>query len=57
MVLAFLARKTHTPLHGFFRPAKKPMHFSHGFSLSGSKNPYTFAWVFSSGKKTHAVFA
>jgi hypothetical protein len=57
MVLAFLARKTHTPLHGFFRPAKKTMHFSHGFSLSGSKNPYTFAWVFSSGKKTHALFA
>jgi hypothetical protein len=35
MVLASLARKIHTPLHGFFRPAKKTMHFSHSFSLFG----------------------
>jgi hypothetical protein len=31
-VLASMARKVNAPLHGFFRPAKKPMQFSHGFS-------------------------
>jgi hypothetical protein len=38
-----MARKVNAPLHGFFRPAKKPMQFSHGFGLYGEKNPYTFA--------------
>jgi hypothetical protein len=57
MVLASLARKIHTPLHGFFHPAKKPMHFSHSFSLFGLKSQCTFVWFFSSGEKTHAVFA
>jgi hypothetical protein len=35
MVLASLGRKIQALLHGFFRPAKKPMQFSHGFGLSG----------------------
>jgi hypothetical protein len=35
MVLASLGRKIQALLHGFFRPAKKPMHFLHGSLLHG----------------------
>jgi hypothetical protein len=38
---------------GFFVLRK----LSHGFGLSGEKKSYTFAWVFSFGEKTHALFA